>query len=119
MIQNLLCRKVRYFYRAFLLIGALIFLQACQGYLLFDPANAVRDEVQAKGWDETFFAFTKIGGLVGFYRPLSMGSAVLHVYIEGDGFAWKNSTTPSSDPTPLTAVALILRLMTLNLPFFT
>jgi pimeloyl-ACP methyl ester carboxylesterase len=101
-------REARHYCRAFLLFGVLFFLQACQGYLLFDPANAVRDEVQAKGWGETFFPFKKIGGLVGFYRPLSTGSPVLHVYIEGDGFAWKNSWTPSSDPTPFTPVGLNL-----------
>ncbi len=29
----------------------------------------------------------------------------LHVYIEGDGFAWKTRTMPSSDPTPTTPTA--------------
>ena len=32
----------------------------------------------------------------------------LHVYIEGDGFAWKNRTTPSNNPTPHNPVGLKL-----------
>jgi hypothetical protein len=32
----------------------------------------------------------------------------VHVYIEGDGYAWETSTDPSSDPTPLNPLALRL-----------
>ncbi len=39
---------------------------------------------------------------------LSADSDVLTVYIEGDGLAWLNPSTPSSDPTPLDPIALRL-----------
>lgn len=45
--------------------------------------------------------------LQGFLRLGCPGQA-LHVYIEGDGYAWVSSTLPSSDPTPLNPVALSL-----------
>ena len=44
-------------------------------------------------------------------RALSKISApvnILRVYIEGDGFAWINRSTPSADPTPRNPVALKL-----------
>lgn len=34
----------------------------------------------------------------------------LTVYIEGDGFAWLNASTPSADPTPREPLALLLAL---------
>ena len=34
----------------------------------------------------------------------------MHVYIEGDGYAWRSSTQPSNDPTPRNPVALRLAL---------
>ena len=46
------------------------------------------------------------------YRSLDFKSPIddLHVYIEGDGFAWRTRTQPSSDPTPLNPIALKLAL---------
>jgi dienelactone hydrolase len=37
-------------------------------------------------------------------------SDTLTIYIEGDGFAWVNSSTPSFDPTPINPLALQLAL---------
>ncbi|UEM04421.1 alpha/beta hydrolase [Skermanella rosea] len=34
--------------------------------------------------------------------------APVHVYVEGDGYAWSSPTDPSSDPTPLNPMALRL-----------
>jgi hypothetical protein len=31
-----------------------------------------------------------------------------HLYIEGDGYAWKNRHEPSNDPTPMNPVAMRL-----------
>lgn len=64
-------------------------------------------------------ALTKITGLTSenlqtktfVLRALSKTAApvnILRVYIEGDGFAWVNRTTPSSDPTPRNPVGLKL-----------
>ena len=36
---------------------------------------------------------------------------ILNVYIEGDGLAWVNSSTPSFDPTPINPLALKLALL--------
>lgn len=45
--------------------------------------------------------------ITGFVRAVATG-APLVVYIEGDGRAWLNSSTPSPDPTPIDPVALRL-----------
>lgn len=45
--------------------------------------------------------------LRGFAR-LDRRGEDLTIYIEGDGRAWINATTPSSDPTPVNPVALML-----------
>lgn len=45
------------------------------------------------------------------FLPVNLRDADhLTVYIEGDGFAWATSTTPSSDPTPIQPLALWLAL---------
>jgi dienelactone hydrolase len=45
------------------------------------------------------------------FVPPELGQATtLTVYIEGDGLAWMNASTPSLDPTPLNPVALKLAL---------
>jgi hypothetical protein len=97
--------KARQICRAFLLCLLLVLPGACSSYLLFDPADSARKEVRNAGWTEEFFPF-KPFGLIGF-RPQSIAQApILDVYIEGDGYAWRNLTTPSPDPTPLDPVAL-------------
>lgn len=64
-------------------------------------------------------ALTKITGLTSenlqtktfVLRALSKTTApvnILRVYIEGDGFAWVNRSTPSDDPTPRNPVGLQL-----------
>lgn len=45
--------------------------------------------------------------IVGWYR-ITPPVNTLHLYIEGDGFAWKNRTTPSDNPTPRNPVGLKL-----------
>ncbi|AVO55914.1 alpha/beta fold hydrolase [Ectopseudomonas mendocina] len=44
------------------------------------------------------------------YLPKAAADDTLVIYLEGDGFAWLTSTRPSTDPTPLTPVALQLAL---------
>ena len=45
------------------------------------------------------------------FRPRQFKSdATLSIYIEGDGFAWVTSSTPSVDPTPIDPLALRLAL---------
>jgi hypothetical protein len=45
------------------------------------------------------------------YTRIEQAGAPLVVYIEGDGYAWINRSTPSLDPTPRKAMALKLALM--------
>jgi hypothetical protein len=45
------------------------------------------------------------------YYPTNQAAAeVLTIYLEGDGFAWLNGSTPSDDPTPRDPLALRLAL---------
>lgn len=60
------------------------------------PAGLHRETVPAGRFSLT--AFTKIGD----------PHASLHVYIEGDGFAWISRSEPSMDPTPHDATGLSL-----------
>jgi hypothetical protein len=48
--------------------------------------------------------------LVGFMGTNARKMDTLSIYIEGDGVAWLNDRTRSSDPTPVNAVALKLAL---------
>lgn len=40
----------------------------------------------------------------------SIGQDLLTIYIEGDGYSWINSETPSADPTPVRPTGLLLAL---------
>lgn len=48
------------------------------------------------------------------YSKISNPKATLNVYIEGDGFAWKNRYTISENPTPKNPVALKLAIVDSN-----
>lgn len=48
--------------------------------------------------------------LTAFVPPDPAQVDILRIYIEGDGLAWINSSTPSFDPTPLNPIALRLAL---------
>jgi hypothetical protein len=48
------------------------------------------------------------------YSKISNSKATLNVYIEGDGFAWKNRYTISENPTPKNPVALKLAIVDPN-----
>jgi pimeloyl-ACP methyl ester carboxylesterase len=105
--------KARQFCRAFLFCLALSLLSACNSYLLFDPADSARKDVRTAGWTEEFFPHQPFG-LIGF-RPANLQSSpTLDVYIEGDGYAWRNLTTPSHDPTPLDPIALHMAIAARN-----
>jgi hypothetical protein len=48
------------------------------------------------------------------YSKISDPKSALHVYIEGDGFAWRNRYTISENPTPKNPVALELAIVDPN-----
>lgn len=49
--------------------------------------------------------------LLTYLPPISGAVNTLTIHIEGDGLAWINSSTPSSDPTPTNPLALRLALL--------
>lgn len=91
------------------LIGALALLSACAAFDLDGRRNRLLDQAAAAGWD--------LG--VAETRPFPLFTAarrsnpadLLTVYIEGDGYAWRDPYTPSDDPTPERPVGLRLALM--------
>jgi len=61
------------------------------------------------GWHQQIIP-VKSFDLASFTPTQPKKTATLIIYIEGDGLAWVNRTTPSSDPTPVHPVALQLAL---------
>ena len=74
------------------------------------PGQAVVREAKQRGWQEIHLPagpFT----LLGLHRPAPRSSASpLHLYIEGDGRAWRSRRVPPMDPTPVDPVGLRLAL---------
>jgi hypothetical protein len=62
---------------------------------------------QTQGWHLKTFQVSELM-IVGLQKPFTPTQAVLHVYIEGDGFAWAAPDQPSSDPTPHQGLGLQL-----------
>lgn len=62
-----------------------------------------------KGWQASRIRAGRFE-LVAYAPPHSPSVELLTIYIEGDGFAWVSSTTPSIDPTPRNPLALRLAL---------
>lgn len=89
------------------------------GALLFGALFTSSCTPSAESRHKTIEQLTIISG----YRPIEIttkpyyikawgknigGSRTLRIYIEGDGFAWRNAHTPSKDPTPITPMSLKL-----------
>ena len=72
-----------------------------------DLRQSTRDMGIAQGFAEQLLP-TPYFTLYSQYRQ-GRGNT-LHVYIEGDGHAWLNRTTPSDDPTPHNPMGLLLAL---------
>lgn len=51
---------------------------------------------------------------VSFIPDTILSKKILTIYIEGDGLAWLNQTTPSADPTPIYPLGLLLALKHTN-----
>lgn len=92
-----------------LLLSALLLLSACSS---LDPATrqAQADHLASQhGWTRT--SLTTPTFTLAAYTPRSSAQVnTLTVYIEGDGLAWINVSTPSLDPTPRDPLALKLAL---------
>lgn len=82
-------------------------LSACVSTSPEARLHAVLQRVEQAGW-LPMPLLTPHFTLMAFVPPTTQPSAVLRVYIEGDGFAWVDPHTPSFDPTPSRALALSL-----------
>lgn len=94
-----------------------LFLSACTGSprLAERPPAASARAQSAQLWAEQHGWHWQTGKPAGTNRGLQMawnsranGAAELTVYLEGDGLAWLNPYTPSTDPTPVNALGLKL-----------
>lgn len=94
--------------RAFFLVFGCILIAGCSQYL-FDRADSIRRTAIEAGWKEVRFSTDKFV-IIGFNKQSVGSNESVNIYIEGDGFAFKNNRRPSSDPTPLTATALEMAL---------
>lgn len=92
---------------ALLAIGLL--LSGCIGGRLQAQREAAAHVVGKSGWQRINLDVGPFE-LVSFAPQGLQRATVLTVYIEGDGLAWINGSTPSLDPTPLNPLALRLAL---------
>lgn len=85
-------------------------LAACSTLPSPQARRAHADELaEARGWQALPVRTTHFD--LQAYGPAPAGPVeTLAVYIEGDGLAWLDVSTPSSDPTPLTPLGLKLAL---------
>ncbi|TLU66958.1 lysophospholipase [Enterobacter sp. MF024] len=86
-----------------LLISLSLLLSGC---ISVDPNTAAQQIAAHSGLTSEKFDSDPYP-IVGWHRIVPPVNT-LHVYIEGDGFAWKNRTTPSDNPTPRNPVGLKL-----------
>lgn len=92
-----------YLFKGSLLISLSLLLSGC---ISVDPNVAAQQIAARTGLTSEKFD-TDPFPIVGWHR-IATPARTLHVYIEGDGFAWKNRTTPSDNPTPRNPVGLKL-----------
>lgn len=97
------------FHRLCVLLATLL-LAGCVQVPSLQERRAVADELAGgHGWQAEAIA-AKPFVLVAYLPRLVEQAATLTVYIEGDGLAWLNGSTPSADPTPRRPLALQLAL---------
>lgn len=71
--------------------------------------NSAQSLATSRGWDAVALSAGQFD-LIAFHPATFKADRKLTVYIEGDGFAWITSSTPSDDPTPINPVGLKLAL---------
>lgn len=89
--------------RIFLYILISVVLTSCESLnaLYHDPAQDMADWQPLKFDGDDF-------EIVGWQKPRQRLNKEIRIYIEGDGFAWASVDQPSSDPTPRSAVGMLL-----------
>ncbi len=92
----------------FCLISTIVYTSACTNSLTSMRAKVQQDLFQAENSHnfQRRILRTSTFSLFSLVRPAQHASDTLHVYIEGDGFAWATRTRPSSNPTPTASTTL-------------
>jgi len=73
-----------------------------------DPSNFLINTLKSSTWNKFLIKTPEFSLLAA--GPSKISSKTLRVYIEGDGHAWENRNTPSTDPTPLNPISFQLAL---------
>ncbi|SAL00477.1 Alpha/beta hydrolase family protein [Caballeronia fortuita] len=92
--------------RIFAAIACVIAMFGIAGCVTVDR-NAHADALGARAHLQRETLRTGMFALTAYSR-ITRNDAPIHVYIEGDGFAWVSRSEPSLDPTPREATALAL-----------
>lgn len=105
------------FYKYSLIIIVCVYLQGCMKRLDIPSPNLRCDHAlklsNTVGWQAHTIHTSQFALKV--YRPSKiLHGDTLRIYIEGDGFAWRDSETPSDNPTPITPLALQLAIKDRN-----
>ena len=100
--------KALQFCKAFFLFGFLIFCVSCEAFRL-SPTNYIGNLAAKNNW-QRFTSKHDYLTVVGFFKPKSNSSEILHVYIEGDGAPWIYPWMPPENPTPFRPIAFELAL---------
>lgn len=81
---------------SFLFAGCVSVDSRSTAYQISQQSGLTRENVQTSSF------------LIATWSRISPLATSIHVYIEGDGFAWQSRTRPSDDPTPRNPVGLTL-----------
>ena len=94
------------FFLSVLLLGM---LTACTHLSVQNRQQTAYELVKQAGWNQQTLS-TPYFPLRAYLPVPNPPVSTLTIYIEGDGLAWINRSTPSSDPTPMDPLALKLAL---------
>lgn len=112
--MNLILAKKNHFFLLALFI--VVLLASCARAPIMSPAMREQQATQlaqANQWQQLSIN-TPSFVLVGYIPKKIEQHKTLTIYIEGDGFAWQTSSTPSVNPTPMNPLALKLALAHFN-----
>ncbi len=81
---------------------------ACLGIKSSEQRRALAGQLAAEAGFSASSLKTSEFRLQAFWRLTDSSSSIVHVYIEGDGYAWRSRRSLSEDPTPQDPVSLRL-----------
>lgn len=92
--------------KKFLSLTVFLALAACVPTAT-NRSDNITEEANSEGWTKQVIN-AGVFQLTAFLSNTDSQTDTIYIYIEGDGMAWIDSATPSSNPTPLQPVALRL-----------